>query len=88
MIFQVSVMVRIDTGLESCASLAECNRAALLAFNTTSQRLEFDAIVPLPTGCNKFAIRQDPVTDFFYTLTNPVTQYPNPNGCVTLRCIV
>jgi len=68
----VWAMVRLDGPLEHCPSVAECNGAALLSFDRTSGRLSFEAIVNLPTGCNKFAIRRSPADGMFYSLTNPV----------------
>jgi hypothetical protein len=75
----VSVMVRIDGALEGCVDLASCNRAVLLRYDVPTRTLSFRAIVPLPSGSNKFKVARRPdaeQTSEFYALTNPVTQVP------------
>jgi hypothetical protein len=80
---KVNVLVRIDAPLHGCATVEECNRAALLELNPVSGALELSRLVPLPTGCNKFAIRRDDDADgSYYALTNPVSQLPAATyGC-------
>lgn len=67
------IMARLDSPLSNCSSVANCNRAALLRADPATLTLTWDSIVPLPSGCNKFAVRLDPVTGWFFALTNPVT---------------
>lgn len=74
----VFAMVRLDSPLAGCTEEATCNRAALLAYQ--GGELAFDSIVSMPTGCNKFAIRQSPGDGFFYSLTNPVDEYGIAEG--------
>jgi hypothetical protein len=76
----VSVLVRLDTlgsahcSLSSPVATLECaNRAALLSFNSRANVLQFKKMISFPSGCNKFAVRQDPSDQFFYTLSNPVS---------------
>jgi hypothetical protein len=56
----VSVMVRIDAPLAKCTTLSCFNRAVLLSFDPAKSTLSFEAVVPFPSSCNKFAIRQEP----------------------------
>jgi hypothetical protein len=75
-------MVRIDGPLESCGTIADCNRAVLLSFDPAANQLQFDRVVAFPSGCNKFAVRHDPISGRFFALTNPVTLVSgNPNRC-------
>jgi hypothetical protein len=68
---KVRVMVRLDK--PDCSSLQTCNGAALASLDTATMTLTFDQHVAMPTGCNKFAIRQSPLDGYFYSLVNPVT---------------
>ena len=70
-------MVRIDA-FGSCPTLDACNRAILLSYDTHENRLAFKQLVRFPSSCNKFAVRQDAATGWFYSLTNPVTLAPSP----------
>lgn len=45
----VTAMVRLDHPLETCSSLEECNRAALLSYDVANNRLSFDKIVQFPS---------------------------------------
>ena len=74
----IAAMVRLDSPLMPgvCTSLQDCNRAALLKYDTATTTLSYDRDVPLPTGCNKFAVRRSPVDGLFYSLVNPITRLP------------
>lgn len=74
---EVSVMVRIDA-FASCPTLDACNRAILLSYDKAASMLAFKKLVRFPSSCNKFAVRQDVGTGWFYSLTNPVTLAPSP----------
>jgi len=52
----VTVMVRIDGDLAGCADLSSCNRAVLLSYDMGARALAFRAVVPFPSGSNKFKV--------------------------------
>ena len=72
---QLHVMVRMDAPLHNCSDAVSCNGAVLLDWDPTHFSLSFNSVVPLPSGCNKFTIRQHPSTGDFYSLTNVVTDF-------------
>jgi hypothetical protein len=74
----VFAMVRLDAPLSGCKDYTACNHAALLTF--AGGKLAFDSIVGMPTGCNKFAIRQYSGDGYFYSLTNPVDDHGVAEG--------
>jgi hypothetical protein len=89
-----SVLVRLDVlGSAHCtlsdptATLECANRAALLGFDPRMNTLSFQKFVRLPSGCNKFAVRQDPVDKLFYTLSNPVGQVSASSSEYKGNCI-
>lgn len=75
----IFTMVRLDSPVEECETLEDCNRAALLRYDTQNHRLDFHSLVPFPSSCNKFAVKQHPGDGKFYSLSNPVTLVPVKN---------
>ena len=57
-------------------SMPLTNLSIVLELNSTSNHLSFVSIINFPGGMSKFAIRYDPITKTYLSLTNPVSVEP------------